>query len=84
MTPSEATGVTLPAGRGRGGATELVGVLLTCAFGDPRVRRILAHTTAQNAASCRALEKSGFHPAGRTEESQTIRFELPCSLSSAG
>lgn len=74
----------VPAWRGHGYATELVGALLRWAFGDPRVRRILAHTTPQNAASCRVLEKSGFHPAGRVEESQTIRFELPRPASSAG
>lgn len=66
----------MPAWRGQGYATELVGMLLTWAFDDPRVRRILAHTTAQNAASCRVLEKSGFHLAGRVEESQTMCFEL--------
>ncbi len=74
----------MPAWRGQGYATELVGMLLTWAFDDPRVRRILAHTTPQNAASCRVLEKSGFHPVGRAEESQTIRFELPRPLSFTG
>lgn len=74
----------MPAWRGQGYATELVGALLRWAFGDLRVGRILAHTTAQNAASCRILEKSGFHPVGRAEESQTIRFELPRPPSSAG
>ncbi len=74
----------VPAWRGQGYATELVGALLTWAFDDPRVCRILAHTTAQNAASWRVLEKSGFHPAGRVDESQTIRLELPRPLSSAG
>ncbi len=73
----------MPAWRGQGYATELVGMLLAWAFDDPRVRRILAHTTPQNAASCRVLEKSGFHLAGRAEESQTVRFELPRPPSSA-
>lgn len=68
----------MPAWRGQGYATELVGALLSWAFDDPRVRRVLAHTTAQNAASCKVLEKSGFHPAGRVDESQTIRFECRC------
>lgn len=66
----------MPTWRGRGYATELVGALLTWAFDDPRARRILAHTTPQNAASCRALEKSGFCLVGRIEESQTMCFEL--------
>lgn len=66
----------MPAWRGHGYATELVGALLTWALDDPRVRRIVAHTTPQNAASCRVLEKSGFHRAGHTEEPQTMCFEL--------
>lgn len=74
----------VPAWRGQGYASELVGMLLTWAFDDPRVRRILAQTTPQNAASCRVLEKSGFHRVGCPQESQTTRFELLRPPSSAG
>ncbi|HPC95035.1 MAG TPA: GNAT family protein [Sedimentisphaerales bacterium] len=65
----------MPARRGQGYATEIVGMLLTWAFEGPCVRRILAHTTAQNVASCRVLERCAFRPSGHIEESQTIRFE---------
>jgi RimJ/RimL family protein N-acetyltransferase len=49
-----------PAFRGRGLATAAVQQMVTRGFGDPQVRFIDAHTLAQENASTRVLEKSGF------------------------
>lgn len=66
----------MPSWRGQGYATELVTALLTWAFADPRVRRIVAHTTSQNRASCRVLAKCGFRCTRHVEaESEAVRFE---------
>lgn len=67
----------VPSWQGQGYATELVAALLTWAFGDTRVRRILAHTTGQNPASCRVLDKAGFRRVHHTKESEDLCFELP-------
>ncbi|HTM00319.1 MAG TPA: GNAT family N-acetyltransferase [Candidatus Omnitrophota bacterium] len=62
---------------GRGLATEAVGATLAWAFGDPRVRRVVAETLPELRPSQRVLEKSGFV---RTEEPPagpgSLRYEL--------
>ena len=62
--------------QGNGYATELVGELVKYAFEDTRVRRIVAHTTRQNLASCRVLEHMGFCDSGFCPEPSTIQYEL--------
>lgn len=66
----------LPACEGHGYATELVLALVVHAFTDPRVRRVIAHTTARNLASQKVLQKSGFRHVGNGEEPGSIRFEV--------
>jgi [ribosomal protein S5]-alanine N-acetyltransferase len=80
-TPSESGEVEIglsvvPAWQGRGYATELVKALIANAFADPRVRKVIAHTTPQNLASCKVLEKSGFRSVGTNDGSDNIRFEI--------
>jgi RimJ/RimL family protein N-acetyltransferase len=53
-----------PSFQGRGYASEAAQALLGFASRDPRVRTVRAHTLAQNNASTRVLEKSGFKKAG--------------------
>ncbi len=62
--------------RGKGLAREMVKGLVDHALADSRVKRVLAHTSAGNAASRSVLEKSGFHLAGPGAEPGTIRYEL--------
>ena len=62
--------------QGNGYATELVGELVKYAFEDIRTRRIVAHTTRQNPASCRVLEHLGFCDSGCRSEALTIQYEL--------
>ena len=50
--------------RGRGYATEMIGILARRAFDDDRVHRITAHTDSDNEASMKVLEKNGFERAG--------------------
>jgi [ribosomal protein S5]-alanine N-acetyltransferase len=61
--------------QGHGYATEMVEALVARALADSRVRKIVAHTTLDNPASRRVLEKTGFHPAGTAESSEGILFE---------
>lgn len=62
---------------GRGMATEAVAATLSWAFGDPRVRRVVAETLPDRRASQRVLEKNGFE---RTKEPPSdpgsLRWEL--------
>ena len=62
--------------QGKGYATELVGGLVKYAFEDTRVQRIVAHTTRQNLASCRVLERLGFCDSGFRSEPLTIQYQL--------
>ncbi len=62
--------------RGKGFAVEMVRGLTGHALADPRVNRVVAHTSAGNAASRSVLEKSGFRPAGPGAEPGTLRYEL--------
>ena len=65
----------LSAWEGRGYATEAVKALVPHAFTESRVRRVIAHTTLQNLASQRVLEKSGFKRASQGVEPGSLRFE---------
>ena len=65
-----------PNWQSQGFATELVGELVRYAFEDVRVRRIIAHTTRQNPASCKVLEHLGFRESNVLPDPLTIEFEL--------
>jgi RimJ/RimL family protein N-acetyltransferase len=65
----------LPGWQRRGYASELVQALVTQAFGFPRVQLVVAHTTAENAASVKVLARCGFVQAGPGADPGTIRFE---------
>ena len=58
----------LPAYRGRGLATEMVGALLAWAFTHRAVARVEAETAVENRASRRVLEKCGFAERGPSLE----------------
>jgi RimJ/RimL family protein N-acetyltransferase len=66
----------VPAWQGQGYAAEMVRLLVHQAFAVDRVRRIVAHTAAQNVASCRLLKRLGFRQNGADEKSGNIRFEI--------
>lgn len=66
----------VPAYQRRGHATELVRALVDQAFADPRVSRITARTTANNPASCKVLERSGFRLVGSAEEPGSLSYAL--------
>ncbi len=53
-----------PAYRGRGYATEAVHALVRWAYAQPEVKRVVAESAPDNAASIRVLGKTGFRPAG--------------------
>jgi RimJ/RimL family protein N-acetyltransferase len=65
-----------PDWRGQGYATEMVGELIKWAFEDKRVRRIVAHTTSRNPASCKVLEHLGFRVSSSIRDPSSIEFEL--------
>lgn len=50
----------MPSARRHGYATEMASALVSSAFSDLRVRKIIARTTSDNIASVKALVKSGF------------------------
>ena len=60
--------------RGQGLATELVGGLVQHAADTGLVRRLLAHTDADNPASQQVLLRNGFAPAGAAADGR-LRFE---------
>lgn len=66
----------IPSYRGKGYATEFMNALIMRAFSDLRVKRIIAHTTPENKASCRVLEKLGFTNTGPGVQFGTICFIL--------
>lgn len=66
----------LPLYQGRGYATEAVVELLSWAFNQDGVSRILAESASNNKPSVRLLEKLKFNPIGQGSEPGTIRFEL--------
>jgi [ribosomal protein S5]-alanine N-acetyltransferase len=61
--------------QGHGYATEMVTALVARSLADSRVRKIVAHTTMDNPASRRVLEKTGFRPVSAAEPSGDILFE---------
>jgi ribosomal-protein-alanine N-acetyltransferase len=60
--------------RGQGLATELVGGLVQQAAATGMVRRLVAHTNADNLGSQRVLLANGFEPEGLVEDGR-LRFE---------
>jgi RimJ/RimL family protein N-acetyltransferase len=62
--------------RMRGFATEAVRGLLAHAFAFPAVRRVVAETLPELAASIGVLRKCGFRHIGQGSEAGAIRFEL--------
>lgn len=79
--PPDARGVVMigygvvPAVRGMGITTEAVSALCGWALAQEGVRKILADTTTDNAASSRVLEKAGFRLVG--ERAGRCSYELP-------
>ena len=80
MGPPDAEGTVeigysvLPEFRGRGYASQMVAALVARAFGDGRVRRVVAHTTEANTASVAVLVRCGFERSGAGREAGTVRF----------
>lgn len=60
----------------KGYATEFMNALVLRAFSDSRVKRITAHTTPENTASCKVLEKLGFTNTGPGAQFGTVKFVL--------
>jgi RimJ/RimL family protein N-acetyltransferase len=56
--------------RGKGLATEMAKGLIENAFKDQSVRQILAHTLAEENASCSVLKKCGFIKTGEIEDEE--------------
>lgn len=56
----------VPSARGRGVATEALGLLVEFAWRLPAARRLVAHVEPWNTASRRAAERVGFRAEGRT------------------
>jgi RimJ/RimL family protein N-acetyltransferase len=64
--------------RGNGYATEAAAAMVAYAFGDDRVRTVLAHTLSATGASARVLTKSGFRHVGQVidpEDGEVCRWE---------
>ncbi len=66
----------IPEARGQGFATEIVNALLTHAYEDPSVRRVIAHTTESNVASTRVLLRCGFHRVGPGSEPESVEYRV--------
>ena len=62
--------------RRRGYASESVRALVSRAFEQPRVRRVIAETLPELIGSIGVLRKCGFEPVGEGSEPGVIRFEL--------
>ena len=69
--------------RGQGLATELVRGLVQQAAATGLVRRLVAHTTAANAASQQVLRRNEFAPVAETE-TERLRFERPVAPAAGG
>ena len=61
--------------RGAGFATEIVEALVRHAFESDAVQRVVAETTATNAASQRVLERNGFTRTGAGRDADHVRFQ---------
>ncbi len=59
----------MPSRRNSGYATELAVMLVSNAFRDPRVKRVIAHTVPGNLASANVLSRCGFSFEGKDGES---------------
>lgn len=66
----------VPACQRQGIASEAATALVSHAFADPAVTRVVAETLPSLAASIAVLEKNGFRLLGEGSEPGTIRFEL--------
>lgn len=55
---------------------EAVEGLVSHAFSRPAVRRVVAHTPADGAASIGLLEKAGFRRVDEEEDAETIRYQV--------
>lgn len=64
----------VPEARGRGVATEVVGALVAFAFTHPAVDRVVAHTTDENVASTKVLQRSGFQRVGAGAEPGSVAY----------
>ncbi len=70
----------VPAGRGRGLATEAVGAVAAHLLGDPEVRVVAADTAVDNLPSQRVLDNNAFRQVGTgwdEEDGDLLRWELP-------
>lgn len=66
----------MPTWQGMGYATEMAETLIENAFTDRRVRKVIAHTTVDNVASSKVLEKCRFVYVCTNEQSGNKRFEI--------
>ncbi|WP_095508687.1 GNAT family N-acetyltransferase [Rubrivirga marina] len=66
---------TAPERQGNGFATELAQAPVERALTAPEVARVVAHTTVENVASVRVLERCGFAPMGPGADVGTVRCE---------
>jgi RimJ/RimL family protein N-acetyltransferase len=64
----------VPEARGRGVATEVVGALVAFAFRHSAVDRVVAHTTDDNVASTKVLQRNGFHRVGAGAEPDSVAY----------
>lgn len=65
----------VPSQRQKGYATEIAKALVENAFNDNRIKIVIAHTTINNKASCKVLEKSGFHYIPNKHDPDILLFE---------
>lgn len=73
----------LPDFQRRGFATEATDGMVERAFGDPRVRLVVAQTLPELVPSIGVLAKVGFRFAGEGEEEGVIRYEMSGAVWSA-
>ena len=66
----------LPQFHGKGYATEMINGLVHWAFSHAEVSRIIAETTPNNIPSVRVLDKTGFTPLGKGNETTGVLYEL--------
>lgn len=64
----------LSAHQRNGYASEAAGAMVHCAFKDPRVTRVIAHTFPDLAGSIGVLTKNGFVLTGPGAEAGTVRY----------
>lgn len=64
----------VPEARGRGVATEVVGALVAFAFSHPAVDRVVAHTSDENVASTKVLQRNGFDRVGAGVEPGSVAY----------